>query len=111
MFIDNAKIYVKAGSGGRGCQCFYRDKYTRGGIPDGGDGGWGADIIIRADRNLRTLIDLRYKRQIIGSHGGHGLGKKKKGKDAPAIIIRVPIGTVITDVATESVLRDLSVDQ
>ena len=110
MFVDQAKIHVKAGSGGNGCRSFYRDKYTRGGIPDGGDGGRGTDIIIRADRNLKTLLDFRYRRDFQGQHGGHGSGKNKKGKDAPVLVIRVPVGTIIKDASTGCLLRDLTQD-
>ncbi|HTY45822.1 MAG TPA: GTPase ObgE [Patescibacteria group bacterium] len=110
MFIDSAKIYVKAGDGGRGCQSMYRDKYTRRGIPDGGDGGKGADIIVRADRNLDTLLDFKYNRHFTGKHGAHGSGKDQKGKDGTAIIIRVPCGTAVKDVATNCLLRDLDQD-
>ncbi|MCU0652538.1 MAG: GTPase ObgE [Candidatus Omnitrophica bacterium] len=110
MFIDSVKIIVKAGSGGRGCNSLYRDKYQRSGVPDGGDGGRGADIIVRADRNLHTLLDLRYNRHFYGKHGAHGSGKNQKGKDAPAIIIRVPVGTVVKDVASGCILRDLDTD-
>lgn len=110
MFIDSAKIYVKAGDGGKGCQSIYRDKYTRRGIPDGGDGGKGADIIIRADRNLHTLLDFQYRRHFRGAHGGHGSGKNKKGKDASPIIIEVPCGTTIRDTHTNCILRDLNKD-
>lgn len=110
MFVDQATIYVKAGSGGKGCNSVYTDKYTRYGIPDGGDGGKGADIIFRADRNLRTLLDFRYNRHFTGAHGGHGSGKDKKGKDAAAVVIRVPCGTTVTDVSTACVLFDLDLD-
>src|SRR4030042_1329021 len=107
MFIDSAKIYVRSGDGGKGCLSFYRDKYTRHGIPNGGDGGRGADIIVKADRNLHTLLDFQYNRHFYGSHGGHGSSKNKKGKDAQAVIIRVPCGTTIKDVKTGCALRDL----
>ncbi|MFH1198958.1 MAG: GTPase ObgE [Candidatus Omnitrophota bacterium] len=110
MFIDQAKIFVKAGDGGRGCYSFYQDKYTRHKIPNGGDGGRGADIIFRADRNLHTLLDFRYNRHFYGKHGEHGSSNNKKGKDAPAIIIRVPVGTLVKEVATDCVLRDLDQD-
>lgn len=110
MFVDQAKIHVKSGSGGNGCRSFYRDKYTRGGIPDGGDGGKGTDIIIRADRNLKTLLDFRYRREFQGQHGGHGSGKNKKGKSAPVLVIRVPVGTTIKDAASGCILRDLARD-
>ena len=111
MLIDSAKITVKAGDGGRGCQCFYRDKYNRKGIPDGGDGGRGADIIVRADRNLYTLLDFKYQRHFTGKHGAHGSGKNKKGKDASPVIIQVPVGTTIIDTASNSLLRDLDKDE
>ena len=111
MFIDTVKIYVRAGNGGKGCHSFYRDKYTRRGIPDGGDGGKGADIVIRADRNLRTLLDFQYNQHFYGKKGQDGSGKNKKGKDAPNIIIRVPPGTIIKEIKTNCILRDLDKDQ
>jgi GTP-binding protein len=111
VFIDQAKIYVKGGSGGRGCKSFYRDKYTRLGIPDGGDGGCGSDIIIRADRNLNTLLDFKYNKHFYGLHGGHGSGKNKKGKGAQDIIVRVPVGTTVRDIKTDCILRDLDQDK
>jgi GTP-binding protein len=111
MFIDSAKIYVKAGKGGKGCRSFYRDKYTRRGIPNGGNGGRGADIIIKTDRNLRTLLDFQYNRHFFGSHGGGGSSKNKKGKSAPSVVIRVPPGTTIKDAKTDCILRDLDQDQ
>ena len=107
MFIDQAKIYVKSGSGGKGCRSFYRDKYTRYGIPNGGDGGRGSDIIVRVDLHLYTLLDFHYNRHFYGLHGGHGSGKDKKGKDAHSLIIRVPVGTTVKDLKTGCVLRDL----
>jgi GTP-binding protein len=111
MFIDQAKIYIKAGRGGRGCQSFYTDKFTRRGIPDGGDGGKGADIIVKADRNLRTLLDFQYKRHFVGLGGGHGSSKNKKGRDAPGFIIRVPCGTIIKDAKINCILGSLDIDQ
>ena len=111
VFVDQAKIYVKSGSGGKGCQSIYTDKFTRHGIPDGGDGGRGADIVVKADRNLRTLLDFRYKRHFLGPHGGHGSSKNKKGKDIPPLIIRVPCGTIITDARINCILGSLDIDQ
>lgn len=110
VFVDSARIHVKAGDGGRGCRSFYRDKYSRYGVPDGGDGGKGADIIIRADRKLYTLLDYKYRREFRGAHGAHGSGNNRKGRDAQPIIIPVPLGTVIQDLSTRSVLRDMCDD-
>lgn len=110
MFIDSAKIYVRGGNGGRGCQSLYRDKYKRKGIPDGGNGGRGADVIIVADRNLHTLLDFSYNRHFYALNGKHGSSKNKKGKDARSLIVRVPVGTVIKDIKANCILRDLAVD-
>ncbi len=107
MFIDEARIRVKAGDGGNGCRSFYRDKYRRHGIPDGGNGGKGADINAVADRNLFTLLDFQYHRHFIGKNGKHGSGKNKKGKDAADYIIRVPCGTIIKDAKTSCCLAEL----
>jgi GTP-binding protein len=111
VFVDSAKIYVRSGKGGKGCHSLYKDKYTRRGIPDGGDGGIGADVIFRADRNLHTLLDFRYNRHFYALNGKHGSGKNKKGKDAPALLIRVPQGTDIKDAKTGYVLCQLEKDQ
>ncbi len=111
MFIDQAKIYVKGGNGGKGCNSFYRDKYTRFGIPDGGDAGKGSDIIIRADRNLFTLLDFKYNKHFYGLHGGHGSSKNKKGRGASDIIVRVPVGTTVRDIRIDCILRDLDKDE
>ncbi|MFA5145003.1 MAG: GTPase ObgE [Candidatus Omnitrophota bacterium] len=111
MFVDSVKIYVRGGNGSRGCQSFYRDKYTRHPIPNGGDGGKGSDIIIKADRNLYTLLDFKYNSNFRGPNGGRASSNKKKGKDASSIIIPVPIGTTIKDIKTNCVLRDLDKDQ
>jgi GTP-binding protein len=110
VFIDSAKIEVRAGSGGKGCKSLYRDKYQRQGKADGGDGGKGADIIFRADHNLLTLLDFQHHRHFFGAHGGHGSSNHKKGKAAEDIIVRVPMGTIIQDSATGAILRDLSED-
>jgi GTP-binding protein len=110
VFIDQAKICVRSGDGGKGCRSFYRDKFMRHGIPDGGDGGRGADIIIRADRNFNTLLDFKYNRHFIGKHGGHASSKKKRGRDAEDVLIRVPQGTCVTDVRAGCILRDLKND-
>jgi GTPase len=110
VFIDHTKICVRGGNGGNGCQSIYRDKYTRYGIPDGGDGGRGADVVIRADRNLYTLLDFKYNRHFYGKHGGHGSSNKKRGKDSADIVIKVPLGTVVKDLNNDCTLRDLKED-
>jgi len=107
MFVDEARIYVKAGDGGNGCHSLYRDKYQRRGIPDGGSGGWGADIVAIADSNLHTLLDFQYRRHFKGNNGKHGSGKNKTGKDAQDLIIRVPPGTAIRDAETSCCLAEL----
>jgi len=110
VFIDSAKIYVKAGDGGRGCSSHYRDKYSRRAVPNGGDGGKGSDIVFAADRNLYTLLDFKYNQHFRGRHGAHGSGNNKKGRDAEDVVALVPPGTVIKDARTGCVLRDLDKD-
>lgn len=111
--IDEVRISVKAGDGGKGCRSFYRDKYTfrsEGGIPDGGDGGKGADVVIVADKNVSTLLDFRFKRVFIGDNGKHGSGKNAKGKNAPNLVLTVPVGTIVKQDNTGYILRDLDSD-
>ena len=109
-FVDQAKIYVKAGDGGKGSSSLYRDRVIRRGRPDGGDGGNGSHIVIRADRNLHTLLDLKYNQHFRAPHGGHGSGNDKRGRNGESVIIRVPLGTSITDAKNGCVLRDLKGD-
>jgi len=110
LFIDQAKIYVKAGKGGDGCRSFYRDKFTPYGIPDGGDGGKGGDVIIKADRNLYTLLDFKYRSSFSAESGKNGSSKNKTGKNGKDLIIYVPPGTLIKDAKTGCILRDLVKD-
>ena len=109
-FIDEAKITVSSGGGGRGCVSFRREKFVPRGGPDGGDGGKGADVRFIADRNLSSLLDFRYKRKYEGGRGGGGEGNNRHGKDAEEIILKVPTGTVIKDLLTGEVLVDLTTD-
>jgi GTP-binding protein len=109
-FIDEAKIYVKAGGGGRGCVSFRREKYVPKGGPNGGDGGDGGDVIIAASGSKRTLLDLKFNPRHEAKRGGHGSGSNKKGKDSSDVVISVPVGTVITDAETGDVLGDLTKD-
>jgi GTP-binding protein len=96
-FVDQVKIYVRAGDGGNGCVSFRREKYVPHGGPNGGDGGNGGDIIIQVDERLHTLVDLRYHSHYRAKRGEHGRGKDQHGKNAPAWIIKVPRGTMLKD--------------
>ena len=110
MFVDEVVIKVIAGSGGDGCTAFRREKYVQMGGPFGGDGGKGSDIIFKTDTGLRTLIDLQYMKTIKGKKGENGTGKNMNGSDADDIIIKVPVGTVITDQKSDLVMCDLKTD-
>lgn len=107
-FIDEAKIQVFAGSGGNGVASFRREKYIPKGGPDGGDGGRGGSIYAMADRNINTLVDYRYTRVYRAKRGQNGRGSDCYGKGAEDIVLRVPIGTVITDIVTGEVTEDLT---
>jgi len=107
QFVDYVKIRVKAGDGGRGCVSFRREKYVPRGGPNGGDGGRGGHIIVKATDKLNTLLDLKYQREYKAEKGQHGMGKKMHGKNGKDLIIHVPVGTVIKDVDTGDVLIDL----
>ncbi len=109
-FIDRVKIYVKAGHGGRGCVSFRREAYVPKGGPDGGDGGKGGDVIIRADKQLGTLIDLKYQQNYFAYNGEQGRGKQQYGADAEDIIIRVPVGTLVCEAETREPIVDLDTD-
>ncbi len=108
MFTDEVKLQLIAGSGGDGCMAFRREKYVEMGGPFGGNGGKGSDIIFKVDEGLNTLIDLRYKKVIKGTKGSNGLGKAKHGAQAEDVIIKVPQGTVITDIETGLIIADLT---
>ena len=110
MFIDRARILVKAGDGGNGMSSFRREKYVPQGGPSGGDGGKGADVIIQADRNINTLVDFRYKRQFKGDAGGAGQSANKHGRGAENLIVSVPLGTTITDEESDKLMADLVED-
>ncbi len=110
MFLDTAKIYIKAGNGGNGKVSFFREKYNATGGPDGGDGGRGGDIIFVADSNMTTLIDYKFHVHFRAENGGDGGGGNKTGKCGEPIIIKVPAGTVIRDEQTGGIIADMLED-
>lgn len=108
MFIDKAKIFVKSGDGGSGSVSFRREKYIPLGGPDGGDGGRGGDVILVAETNMTTLLDFTYKRKYIAERGVNGSGSKCYGREGETLYIKIPLGTVIRDTATNKIMADLS---
>lgn len=107
MFIDEVIIKVEAGNGGDGCLAFRREKYVAMGGPFGGNGGHGSNIIFKVDEGLHTLIDLRYMKTIKGKKGENGRGKNQNGAAADDVIIKVPQGTIVTDLGTGFIIADL----
>jgi GTP-binding protein len=95
MFVDRVKVFAQAGNGGRGCVSFRREKFVPKGGPDGGDGGRGGDVILRADRHVDNLANLFYEPLIKAKNGGHGMGKKMAGRAGANKIVRVPVGTIV----------------
>ncbi len=111
MFIDNIKIYVKAGDGGNGAVSFHREKYVSAGGPDGGDGGRGGNIIFRIDEGANTLLAFRYKRKFIAENGANGMAGKMHGKSGADVVITVPQGTLIKDPETGKIIFDMGSDR
>lgn len=111
MFVDKARIKIKAGDGGDGAVSFHREKYVASGGPDGGDGGKGGDVVFVADDNLSTLLDFRYKRKYIADKGQNGSSRNCTGKNAENLIIKVPRGTIIRDSETGRIMADMSSDE
>ncbi len=107
MFVDEVKIELIAGKGGDGCTSFRREKFVPLGGPNGGNGGKGADIIFETEKGLKTLVDLKYKKIIKGEKGVNGKGSNRHGANAPAVIVKVPMGTTLIDDATGLVICDL----
>jgi len=107
-FVDEVKIYIRAGHGGSGCVSFRREKFVPKGGPDGGDGGKGGDVIFRATESHHTLLDLKYKQHQNAKNGGHGSGNNRTGKSAEDLEIPVPVGTVIKNFDTGEEMADLS---
>ncbi|MBR3146231.1 MAG: GTPase ObgE [Bacilli bacterium] len=108
MFVDEVEIKVEAGKGGDGCLAFRREKFVEMGGPYGGNGGHGGDIIFKVDEGLSTLLDLRYQKTLKAPNGENGRGKNQHGKGAEPLVVKVPLGTVVTDLDTGLVLADLS---
>lgn len=109
-FIDEARIVVKAGNGGRGCVSFRREKYIPKGGPDGGDGGRGGDVIIRATSRKRTLSQFQFKRLFTAENGGCGQGKQRAGRGGANLIIEVPVGTIVRNAQDNTVIKDFVSD-
>ena len=108
MFIDNVKIYLRAGDGGNGAVAFHREKYVSHGGPDGGDGGRGGNIVFRVDQGSNTLLAFRYKRKFIAENGANGKGGKLHGATADDVVILVPPGTLIKDTETGKIIHDMT---
>ena len=110
MFIDRAKISIKAGDGGDGMSSFRREKYVAKGGPDGGDGGRGGDVVLVADRNMNTLLDFRYKKKFKAEKGVAGQGGNKYGRNAEEVFVKVPVGTLVFDDDSGELIADLVED-
>ena len=108
MFIDKAKIFIKAGNGGNGSISFRREKYIAAGGPDGGDGGKGGNVVFHVELGMTTLMDFRYKRKYVAQSGTDGSGKRQKGKNGSDIVISVPQGTLVRDAESNRIIADLS---
>ena len=110
MFVDECVIKVQAGDGGRGCVSFRREKYEPWGGPNGGDGGKGGDVILLGDDDTNNLVDYKYKPHWKGERGEHGLGKDCHGREGKPAILRMPLGTVVIDEATDKVVAEVIED-
>ena len=110
MFVDNVRIYVKAGDGGNGAVAFHREKYVSHGGPDGGDGGHGGNVIFRVDKGCNTLLAFKYRHKFVAENGGNGKGGKIHGATANDLVILVPPGTLIRDEESGKVIHDMTDD-
>ncbi len=110
VFIDRVDIHVRSGRGGNGCVSFRRERFVPRGGPDGGDGGKGGDIVIRVEPQMRTLLDLRYRREYVAKNGRPGEGSRRTGGSSPPVVIKVPPGTVVEDIDTGEIIADLTGD-
>ena len=110
MFVDRAEFTIVSGKGGNGAVTFRRDPYVPDGGPDGGDGGNGGSVIFVADKNLRTLMDLKYRRKYQAENGQPGMKRNRFGKKGEDLYIKVPVGTMIIDKETGHLMKDLVCD-
>ena len=108
QFLDQAKVYVRAGDGGKGCVSFRREKYIEFGGPDGGDGGKGGDVILECVANLNTLLDYRYQQHYKAKKGGHGMGQNRSGAGGADVVLRLPPGTQVFAEDGETLIADLT---
>ena len=108
QFVDKAKIVIKAGDGGDGCASFHREKYVMRGGPDGGDGGRGGSVVFLADPNMNTLLDFRFARHYRAERGENGRARMASGKNGEDLVIRVPVGTLVRDVATGRIVAGMN---
>jgi len=108
MFVDEIDVFVKGGDGGAGCVSFRRESYVPRGGPDGGDGGDGGDVILEADRSITTLLDFHYRRHYTAERGQHGKGANKQGRSGADTVLRVPLGTIVSDRDRGEPLGDLT---
>src|SRR5687768_10507242 len=108
MFIDRARIKIKAGDGGNGVTAFRREKFVPRGGPSGGDGGVGGDVWLAADEGLNTLLHLRYNPEHKAERGRHGEGSNRSGKDGESLTVKVPVGTQVRDAETDELLFDFT---
>lgn len=107
-FVDEAKIFVKAGDGGHGCASFRREKFVPKGGPDGGDGGKGGDVVVSGTKNLSSLLDFKYRRIFKAEKGKNGSGSNKRGRDGRDLVIHVPLGTILFEEGSEEPLADIT---
>ena len=108
MFIDVAKIKIKAGDGGNGAVAFHREKYVAAGGPDGGDGGRGGNVVFLADENMNTLLDFKFARFFRAQNGENGRGNMQYGKSGENLVIKVPVGTRVRDVESGKIIADMN---
>src|SRR5690348_16490177 len=106
-FVDEVKLYAKAGDGGNGCVAWRREKFIPRGGPSGGDGGDGGDVVLIADEGVHSLLDFRYSPELIATNGERGRGKNQYGSKGQDVVARVPVGTQVFDVETDECIADL----